>query len=167
MHRDREEPVARRVDSPAGRLLPPVALMGLIYALSAQPDLNSGLGVVDLVGRKVVHMSEYGALWWLWWRALGFRRAGLAAAIALGYAATDEYHQTFIHGRHGSPVDVTIDSLGIAAAWALSRALRRRRRSQPAALGGDEDGLRAVDGAHLAVDVVQVGADGAGREGQL
>src|SRR5438309_4507571 len=38
---------------------------------------------------------------------------------------------------------------------------------QPAALGGDQNGLRAVDGAELAVDVVQVGADGARREREL
>ena len=95
---------------------PPLALMGLIYFLSAQPDLNSGLGAVDLVGRKVVHMAEYGLLWWL-----------LAAAITLAYAATDEYHQTFVHGRHGSPVDWAIDAGGVAIAWVAWTAYRRRR----------------------------------------
>src|SRR5438105_5192477 len=38
---------------------------------------------------------------------------------------------------------------------------------QPAALGGDQDGLGAVDSAELAVDVVQVGAHGARREREL
>src|SRR5579864_3540886 len=38
---------------------------------------------------------------------------------------------------------------------------------QPAALGGDEDGLRPVDGAELAVDVVEVGANCARREHQV
>src|SRR2546429_3379026 len=38
---------------------------------------------------------------------------------------------------------------------------------QPAALGGDQHGLGAVDGAELAVDVVQVGAHGARREREL
>ena len=82
---------------------PPLALMGLIYFLSAQPDLNSGLGLVDEIGRKIVHMAEYGLLWWLWSRAFGFRRPVLAAVITLAYAATDEFHQTFVHGRIGSP----------------------------------------------------------------
>lgn len=102
-----------------GRFGPPVALMGLIYFLSAQPDLNSGLGTVDLVGRKLIHMTEFGLLWLLWLRALGSPVA--AAAIALGYAATDEYHQTFIHGRHGSPVDWAVDSAGVALAWTVWR----------------------------------------------
>src|SRR5438876_11072479 len=42
-----------------------------------------------------------------------------------------------------------------------------RSALEPAALGGDEHGLGAIDSAELAVDVVQVSAHGAGREGQL
>jgi len=107
---------------------PPLALMGIIYFLSAQPDLNSGLGLVDEIGRKLVHMAEYGLLWWLWCRALGFRRPILAAVITLAYAATDEFHQTFVHGRVGSPVDWAIDGAGVAVAWALFAARARRSR---------------------------------------
>ena len=153
-----------RLDSPAARVLPPLALMAGIFFLSAQPDLNSGLGLVDLVGRKVLHALEYGALWWLWLRALGFRRPFLAAAIAIVYAISDEYHQTFVHGRHGSAADVGVDAAGVAVAWALDRRLRRAGRSQPPTLGGDQDGLRAVDRPELAVDVVEVGADRAGGQ---
>ena len=35
--------------------------MAIIFFFSAQPDLSSGLGVVDLVLRKIVHFMEYGA----------------------------------------------------------------------------------------------------------
>lgn len=108
---------------------PPLALMGLIYFLSAQPDLNSGLGLVDEIGRKLVHMAEYGLLWWLWSRAFGFRRPVLAAVITLAYAATDEFHQTFVHGRNGSPVDWGIDAAGVALAWALTTVWARSRQS--------------------------------------
>jgi VanZ family protein len=111
---------------------PPLALMGLIYFLSAQPDLNSGLGLVDEIGRKLVHMAEYGLLWWLWCRAFGFRRPVLAAVITLAYAATDEFHQTFVHGRVGSPVDWGIDAAGVAIAWTAWAANRRRVRSSRA-----------------------------------
>jgi hypothetical protein len=160
----------RALDSPAGRFLPPLALMGAIFALSAQPDLDSGLGVFDLIGRKTVHATEYGVLWWLWLRALRFRHGWLPALICLAYAASDEYHQTFVHGRHGTPVDVAFDMTGVALAagayYGLWRAPRRwlRRGSDPAALGGDQDGLGAVDRTHLPVDVVEVGADRAGRQ---
>jgi len=121
--------------APATRLAavaPPLALMGLIYFLSAQPDLNSGLGLADFVGRKIVHMTEYGLLWWLWCRAFGFRRPVLAAIVTLAYAATDEFHQTFVHGRHGSPMDWAIDAAGVAVVWAIWAANRRRIRSSRA-----------------------------------
>ena len=113
---------------------PPLALMGLIYFLSAQPDLNSGLGLVDEIGRKLVHMAEYALLWWLWCRALGFgmRAAIVAVVITLAYAATDEFHQTFVHGRVGSPVDWAIDAAGVAIAWTAWAANRRRVRSSRA-----------------------------------
>jgi VanZ family protein len=106
------------------RFGPPLALMGLIFAFSAQPDLNSGLGVLDTIGRKLIHMAEYGLLWWLWHRALQTRTPVPAALITLAYAVTDEYHQTFVAGRHGSPVDVLIDAAGVAIAIGLY--VRRR-----------------------------------------
>ena len=99
------------------RFLPPLALMALIFALSAQPDLSSGLGGWDPVLRKLAHMAEYGLLWWLWLRAL--RRPGVSAAITLAYAASDELHQSFVEGRHGAPTDVLIDAAGVAIAYAL------------------------------------------------
>jgi hypothetical protein len=53
--------------------LPPLVLMGVIFFFSAQPNLNSGLGWIDHVGRKIVHASEYAFLCFLWWRALRTR----------------------------------------------------------------------------------------------
>jgi VanZ family protein len=108
-----------------GRYAPPLVLMAVIFALSAQPDLNSGLGTWDTIGRKLIHMGTYGLLWWLWWRALGRRAPALAAAITLAYAVTDEFHQHFVPGRHGTPVDVAIDAAGVALALAVSRGRRR------------------------------------------
>jgi VanZ family protein len=116
---------------PLSRFAPPLALMALIFVLSAQPDLNSGLGTWDTIGRKVVHMAEYGLLWWLWHRALGLRSPLPAAAIALAYSASDEYHQTFVDGRHGSPIDVLIDAAGVAIAIAIAGIRRRGRASSP------------------------------------
>jgi VanZ family protein len=118
--------------APVRHIVAPLVLMGVIFALSAQPDLSSGLGTLDLVLRKLVHMTEYGLLWWLLSRAFAPERPWLAAAIAVAYAMTDEYHQTFVHGRHGTPVDVLIDALGIAIAWALVRTIRATREQQVA-----------------------------------
>jgi VanZ family protein len=111
------------------RFGPPLALMALIFVLSAQPHLSTGLGTWDFVLRKAAHMTEYGLLWFLWYRALGFRSLWTAVAITVAYAATDEFHQTYVAGRHGTPVDVLIDCVGIAIAITLAaRAVRRRRR---------------------------------------
>ncbi|MEI7626299.1 MAG: VanZ family protein [Actinomycetota bacterium] len=115
-----------------GRFAPPIVLMGLIYLASAQTDLNTGLGLADLIGRKVVHAAEYGLLFWLWLRAFGFKAPLVAAVIALIYAGTDEFHQTYVDGRVGTPIDVVIDAVGIAIVWLLHVWCRRRRaRSQP------------------------------------
>ena len=110
-----------------GRFAPPLALMAVIFALSAQPDLNSGLGWIDLVARKAAHMAEFGLLWLLWHRALRWRLPWLAAAIAVVYAVSDEIHQHFVSGRVGSPLDVAIDAAGVALAWAAAALVRRRR----------------------------------------
>lgn len=104
------------------RLAPALAIMGLIFVLSAQPDLGTGIEGWDLVLRKLGHMVVFGALFLALLYALPGRPAS-AAAIAVLYAISDEWHQTFTEGRHGSPVDVLIDSAGIALAWlAATRA---------------------------------------------
>jgi VanZ family protein len=114
--------------------LPPLLLMGVIFFLSDQPSLDSGLGVIDLVGRKLIHFAEYALLCFLWWRALVTvtspgRAALFALLLASGYAASDEYHQTFVEGRHGSPIDWGIDSAGAAAAALRLRTARARDRA--------------------------------------
>jgi VanZ family protein len=108
---------------------PPVLLMGVIFLLSAQPDLDSGLGLADTIGRKLIHFAEYGLLTFLWWQALRMRappgRAALAAfVIASAYAVSDEYHQSFVEGRAGTPIDWAIDSAGAAAVALRLRSSR-------------------------------------------
>jgi VanZ family protein len=83
---------------------------GVIFGFSAIPSLSSGLGTFDYVLRKAAHMTEYALLACLLWRAL--RDDALAFYGALLYAVTDELHQTFVRGRHGSATDVLIDSVG-------------------------------------------------------
>jgi VanZ family protein len=121
-------PPLRRLDL----WLPPLLLMAAIFYLSAQPDLDSGLGSVDLVARKLVHFAEYALLCLLYWRLLapasGTRRAALVAfLLASAYAATDEYHQSFVETRNGSPLDWAIDTAGAGAAALWLRARSRQR----------------------------------------
>lgn len=94
--------------------------MGIIFALSSIPDLRSGLQPLwDLVLRKVAHTLEYAILGWLIFRAFEksgidrFRAAVFSVLLSVFYAGTDEFHQMFVPGRHGSPLDALIDGVGI------------------------------------------------------
>lgn len=108
----------------------PLALMALIFYLSAQSDPGPDL---PRAARWLAHAGEFGLLTLLWaWAlspALRLRRAALvAAAIAFAYAVSDEYHQSFVPGRDADPFDVLIDSVGIAVAVAILRAWATRSR---------------------------------------
>jgi VanZ family protein len=83
----------------------------VIFAFSSIPSLSTHLGTWDLILRKAAHMTEYTILAGLLRRATA--SYGWAFALAVAYAASDEFHQTFVRGRHGSPVDVGIDAIGI------------------------------------------------------
>ena len=116
---------------PISRYAPPLAIMALIFALSATPDLSSGLGVWDTVLRKLAHVAIFAALALTLIRATRWRRPILGSVIAIAYAISDEVHQSFVEGRHGAPVDVAIDAIGIglvALAWVLAA---RRRGGRP------------------------------------
>ena len=107
-----------------------IAWMGLIWALSNQPGLQSGLVFsVDFVLRKGAHLAEYAVLVCLFAWAFGAsgynrqQRWVLAIGCSLAYAGLDEWHQTFVAGREGRPRDVAIDGVGI-----LITALVGRRK---------------------------------------
>jgi VanZ family protein len=113
--------------------------MALIFLLSSQQSSGQH-DFFEYLTRKIGHVIEYTALTYFWWRA--FRGLGVgrdarsalapAIAIALAYAASDEFHQTFVHGRHGTPVDVLIDAIGMAiVAVAVTRVYGRRRALGP------------------------------------
>jgi len=89
---------------------------------------------VDLLGlllRKAAHMTEYAVLFLLYRRALALsevKRPGMTALIMSAcYAATDEWHQSFVADRGPSPVDVGIDTLGASIAWGAHAVLNRIR----------------------------------------
>jgi VanZ family protein len=102
-----------------------VAWAGAIFVLSSIPDLGTGLGGWDLVLRKIAHAAEFAVLGFLLVRATGAEWASLALGIA--YAISDEAHQHFVPGRLGSPVDVAIDAIGVAAGVLLARSYHLRR----------------------------------------
>ena len=80
--------------------------------------------------RKGAHMAEYAVLGGLLLlcmrqylpgnvRSSGKYQALLAFVVGVLYAASDEYHQTFVPERSGEVKDVCIDSVGVAVGIAV------------------------------------------------
>jgi VanZ family protein len=107
------------------RWVPVVLWAGVIFVLSSVPNLGTDLGVWDTVLRKCAHAAEYAVLALLLYRALG--RELPAFLIGFAYAITDEIHQAFVHGRHASPFDVSMDAAGLCLGLLLLHAARLRR----------------------------------------
>ena len=80
-------------------------------------------------------MTGYALLALAYWYALGWdkKRRWLPVLLALCYAASDEFHQSFVPGRNASPVDVLLfDGGGATIGVTLAAWLRsRERKSRP------------------------------------
>lgn len=75
----------------------------------------------DGVVRKTAHFCVYALLGFLvyftagslkWIPSLVIKPAAVSTAFCTLFAATDEYHQSFVDGRAGQPRDVLIDGMG-------------------------------------------------------
>jgi VanZ family protein len=79
------------------------------------------LAIIDHIVRKSAHFTEYAFLsasiafhFTVWKKSISYR-TWLPVLIAGLYAATDEFHQTFVAGRSGQVSDVLLDTAGAAA----------------------------------------------------
>lgn len=87
---------------------------------------------IQLLVRKCAHLAGYAILAALLFRAfredrnLFARAAAFAFAAAALYATLDEFHQSFVPSRTGTPRDVMIDCIGAAIGLALCLAFRRK-----------------------------------------
>ena len=109
-------------------------LLALHDALFGHAELSpQALSLLETLVRKGAHMAEYAVLALLLCHAMrlsGMKRpARRALLVCLVYAATDEFHQSFVGGRGPSPVDVMIDTAGAALAMAGRRIIQKLRRS--------------------------------------
>ena len=106
--------------------------MAVIFILSAQPDLpRPSLGWLDLAISCGAHGFVYAVLALLLVWAFGTNRRALFGAflLAMLYGLSDEFHQSFVPGRHPDPLDLLCNGAGAGvalAAWAwLRRVLER------------------------------------------
>ncbi|TRY37203.1 VanZ family protein [Geobacillus sp. LEMMJ02] len=96
---------------------------------------EEGPSWLNFLIRKVAHLTEFGILAALVWRALLPKRFAYAGAwlFATAYAATDEWHQSFEPERTATPKDVAIDSCGALIAllvvWGCRRWLRTKHQA--------------------------------------
>lgn len=87
---------------------------------ASEVKLASWIISIEPYVRKLAHMSEYALLFILLFFAFRFyiksyrKNVLISFLICALYACTDEWHQTFIEGRAGMPVDVLIDACGAA-----------------------------------------------------
>ena len=99
------------------------------------PDISAAsIACIQLVVRKGAHFTEYAILAALLYR--GFRGNqrlrhvfAITFLIAVFYAGLDEFHQSFVTSRTGSPWDVLIDCAGAFAGLVLYQLLVRRPSS--------------------------------------
>lgn len=93
-------------------------LWGLfIFYLSSIPNLQSGLdSSYDFILRKMAHIFVFAVLTYLIIHSLDEKRKWhiyFAIFVAIAYAFIDEFHQTGVAHRSGSPRDILIDSFGV------------------------------------------------------
>lgn len=114
------------------RWFPSLAVMLVIFYFSAQPNqFLPDFGWADYFVKKGGHMVGYALLALSLWYAMEWRtdRRWLAWLLAILYAATDEFHQSFVLGRHPSVWDVVIfDNMGaLISLWVASEFFKRKR----------------------------------------
>ncbi len=115
-----------------------------IFWVSSQPSSDlPNFDWADQLIKKGGHMIGYALLALSYWRALSFRQGKLwfAWGFALLYAVSDEFHQSFVPGRHPSVWDVLVfDNFGALISLWLMRLYKTQRPDSPGPI---------VEGANL------------------
>lgn len=125
------------------RLVPVLAVMGLIFFLSSLPG-SEVPGLLFPGSDKLLHVAAYAVLASAALVAVpdGLRRrrpCRVALTVSLFsflYGISDELHQSFVPGRDASLPDVAADAAGAALAvsvWFAAEAMQRRSAKAAAA----------------------------------
>lgn len=110
-------------------------MMLVIFWFSAQPGSDiPAFDWADSVIKKGGHMVGYGLLAVSYWRALEFKeeKRWMAWLLAVLYAVTDEFHQSFVPVRQPSIWDVLLfDNFGALISLWLVSYYRKEKRPAP------------------------------------
>jgi VanZ family protein len=107
------------------------------FLLWLKPGMSpNAIWTVLVIARKCAHVTEYAVLALLLWRALRSvpalqaKTLMLFGAVLLGcalFAASDEFHQTFVKSRTPSGRDVLLDVGGALLGLLIGAGFARRR----------------------------------------
>lgn len=110
-------------------------MMGLIFSISAQPSSHlPNFSWADALVKKGGHVIGYAILAFTYWRALEFNgnKRWVAWLLAILYALTDEFHQSFVNGRHSTIWDVMLfDNFGTLSSLWLVNLYKKQKRPEP------------------------------------
>ena len=107
---------------------PALLLMTAIFGFSSIPSAEMlNFGLLDFIVKKGGHALGYGLLALFYLRGMKGDRTEIdsrwlymAWLMAILYSVTDEFHQSFVPGRHPAVTDVMIDAVGSGLALVLA-----------------------------------------------
>jgi VanZ family protein len=118
-------------ENPIFKFLPAALTMLAIFLFSARPADPIPLSLTERIIYKAGHVIGYSLLAISYWRAFGLKQnmRWIAWLLAVMYAVTDEYHQSFVPGRHPAAFDVLVyDNIGaFTSLWLADRFLKQKQ----------------------------------------
>ena len=123
----------------SSRIIAPIVLW--LFPHASEGEVHA----VVVVVRKCGHLTEYAVFALLVWRALhqsknhlpawSWPKVGGTLLLVFLFAATDEFHQSFVPTRTPLVSDVFIDTaggaLGLLLLWFVHHFRRRRQKKEP------------------------------------
>lgn len=114
------------------RFIPAIVIFSVIWYLSDKPGLKSDYTpIIDFFLRKGAHILEYFLLYLaLFWgfleqklNTISYKNFNLihTRVLCIGFITTllDEWHQTWVIGREGKPLDIAFDLIGFLLAYII------------------------------------------------
>lgn len=109
-------------------------MMVAIFVFSATPSKDVEHNVLRYIFNKSGHVIGYTMLTLSFFRAFEFskKHLWLAWLLALLYAVSDEYHQSFVPGRQPAAFDVLVyDHAGALIALWIANYLQKQKQPVP------------------------------------
>ncbi len=110
-------------------------MMAAIFSFSSIPSAEMpNFGLMDYLVKKGGHALGYGLLALAYLRGVKGKSSVVAPrqlitawVLAVLFSTTDEFHQSFVPGRHPAITDVMIDAFGAMLALTLSARYNKQK----------------------------------------